>query len=163
MTDVEWEFNFLLQITDLYISDQRLCDCGQYFEKVHSGFLSQSFKGNVSQSEDTSNQIWIFCSPFYLSICLFQRIWLPKKTIFRSLDIAQPILEHPSVNAIQMSSYDSYLDQQISLNSYLGFAPLLIAKYLIRETLKFLNEFLHLFGPSTIQREPVVLLSLMIL
>ena len=57
-----------------------------------------------------------------------------------------------------MSSYDSYLD-----NSLLGFAHLLIAKYLIWETQKFLNEFLYLFDPSAGQREPVVPLSLAIL
>ena len=81
LDQVQWEIYFLLQITDLYISDQVLCDCSQNFEKVSNDFLSQSFKSNFSQSEGTSVQIWIFRSRFYLSICLFKRISLPKTNL----------------------------------------------------------------------------------
>ena len=78
LDQVQQEIYFLLQVTDLYISDQKLCNYNQNFKKVHSDFLSQSFEGNFSQSEGTLIQIWIFHSHFCLAICLFQRISLPK-------------------------------------------------------------------------------------
>ena len=140
----------MLQITDLYISDQRLRDCIRRLEKIHSGFLRQSLEDNFSQRYFGPNLIFNSC--FYLSICLFQRISLLKSNLpqfpsHSSPDIAEPILEHPSINAIRRSSYNSHLHQQISLTSLLGLAPLLISKYLIQEK-KSLNLFIHLFDPS---------------
>ena len=56
-----------------------------------------------------------------------------------------------------MSSYNSHLDQQISLNSLFGLVLLLIFKYLTQQK-KFLNGLPHLFDPSAGQRELVALL-----